>query len=1484
MCLVLVISIFCISYVKFIYHSKTLSSRKDGGFTMRFYILSDLHLGKEFGSTAACDILRKLCSEIRKSTKPGETVLFIILGDIANKGDVLSFNTAKECLDLIYEELYEYSAKFEFVPGNHDLEKGKEKLFSFDQFIAAYGSNHAYESKPVHSIIYENVNFIFADSTLTRVYNDPGKLDIDAIRAETKSGFTNILFCHHTLSHSYGDNHNSIEDSANIQMQLTNMHIYFLFHGHLHRTDITVPKNGLVEIGCGSLVGDISGMTGIFHQFAVGYIQDGRITYVERWIDTSDGNSMFAGNQLYPQPRTFSDPNTVNKEHYDPVDDYIPRYVLPYNVTTEGSLIRFRSNEKAVSLLESLKKQKKLLLLCDAGMGKSIELQNLAYELCNDYLYPFLFSLKNYTDEQIHDLLPDAYKNLSPSRYALLFDGYDELTTETRENFERKLGLFLKSYVSTHIVITSRSNFCRIETKNISRTFPGFSVFVLEKLEIDEIKNYLDKNIIDKTQFLENASAKKVSDLLFNPFYLTRLSEIYKKENVLPDKTKLMNKLVTESFDVDEEKFPGNLGEHYYDLFSQLERVAIAMQLMQQQIFDDRNEYQILFSNDEREIAKQSGLLKRNGTGWMFLHNNFREYLAAKFLSQIPKEEAVAIYSDGTGVKPSWVNTLGYLTGLNLDWDFLDWLTENSPSALVKFESDRLSADVRKDIFKRIFYKYEDLRLHFNDELCDEVELAHFANSNDILSFLLDRIINPKHYTSQYTAIKILRHYPNLFGRKNEVRDCLVICCEKYQETHKTICRLAIIALCQHKLNTPKLTKRLMKLFGESQEDYIRLGMYEYLIETQEHNTYVQFFLSGIKCITNKINDEDSRIGNELFELVHGLKIMSTVESVTLVLKCFSEDRNLDFYDSDKVLNAIIDTALHLYQSGHKDMYNVVLDCYFCAAKNYNHNMEIAAVKFITKINMQYSAAVYAVEQFESVPHCMGELIQNDLTIIDHLTSAYVEGSLKFHEVYHKIIISYVRDEQKYTEYAELIRRIDGIELPNFNPPSDFQALEKSAVQDYFDTLFYPSKREALLSELLLTIGNPDIKAFQLLDIDTKIKYHSALRYLKNAICRYCPPEVKVAEFFEQINLDDFIIQTTHNLLSKNSFLNPSFKQKEYLLCLIRKAIDRGIFNSAVKYKLNGFTISFLVPQLLSLIIYLNYTLDENTLLQLTELPAFIFSNKNERVKYEYLKANLPLDKLRFRLIENVDSKRVKDMVLRDHIEFFINIVDDALAESALEICKMKSEETTLRSVAWKYLHNTLGVEYITSEIVPYADGDFLVELNKECKEIPCNLMRTAMESQYAKLPTLELLAHLITLESQVAVVDYVEKTRQNKQPPEGNGIHIDGPTVAIEGIKNPAFLPLLEELLKIVFDEDFVDGTWKGLRGTLASAFINCGKVAPDETIAIIVAYRPESEDKDKNIRYCNYIINEIECAQRIIADVPKSLRETEQFFISVK
>lgn len=110
---------------------------------MRFYMLSDLHLGGSGIAEAANRRLIKLCNKIRRELSPDEPVLFIILGDLIHQGDPAAFEAAGHCLDVVIDELHDYTVRFEFLPGNHDLYVGN--ILFFDQFIAKYSQTCAFD-------------------------------------------------------------------------------------------------------------------------------------------------------------------------------------------------------------------------------------------------------------------------------------------------------------------------------------------------------------------------------------------------------------------------------------------------------------------------------------------------------------------------------------------------------------------------------------------------------------------------------------------------------------------------------------------------------------------------------------------------------------------------------------------------------------------------------------------------------------------------------------------------------------------------------------------------------------------------------------------------------------------------------------------------------------------------------------------------------------------------------------------------------------------------------------------------------------------------------------------------------------------------------------------------------------------------------------------------------------------------------------------
>ena len=96
--------------------------------------------------------------------------------------------------------------------------------------------------------------------------------------------------------------------------------------------------------------------------------------------------------------------------------------------------------------------------------------------------------------------------------------------------------------------------------------------------------------------------------------------------------------------------------------------------------------------------------------------------------------------------------------------------------------------------------------------------------------------------------------------------------------------------------------------------------------------------------------------------------------------------------------------------------------------------------------------------------------------------------------------------------------------------------------------------------------------------------------------------------------------------------------------------------------------------------------------------------------------------------------------------------------------------------------------------------------------------------------------------------------------------------------------LPQLESLLKTAFDPAFEDNTWHGLRHSLTKAFVNCGTTAYKETIEVIMRCRPSADVNERNYRYCNYTIEEIEHARKSLLDVPTTLCATKAILEYVK
>lgn len=1447
---------------------------------MRFYMLSDLHLGGSGIAEAANRRLIKLCNKIRRELSPDEPVLFIILGDLIHQGDPAAFEAAGHCLDVVIDELHDYTVRFEFLPGNHDLYVGN--ILFFDQFIAKYSQTCAFDKQSVYSKVYDGVNFIFADSNLSRDHTKSGRLNMEEVRSEIRPNMENLLFCHHALTQDQGGDHDCIENASAISRELVRTGVRFVFHGHTHRADSSVSTEYATEFGCGSLSQDLTDMPGnIPNQFSTGQCLDGKLVCVDRWTDVDDGNGSFSHEILYPDPEQFIDPDQFLKETIPTVPEpYIMRRVLPHENTLEDAFTRAFSDIKEVPLMEAWKQHSKILLLSDAGQGKSTELQYVAHELYDTPYFPVLIPLRDYNGGPISSLLPGQYKNLLPSRQALLFDGYDELTPDCRIPFEKELRSYLLKKPAVRVLISSRSNFCKSETGNASHTFPGFIVYTLQKLLPRDVSAYLSSRGINPKRFYSEAAAAKIEDLLDNPFYVCRLADIFLQESALPCRKDIMEKVISLSFLADDAKFQVSLEEQRYALFQLMERVSLAMQLMRKFSFDDGEEYQRLFTPEQRELVKLSGLLARVGTTWQFTHNNFREYLAARYLSRLPLEQALHYFSDGNAIKPSWYNVLGYLTSLTKGDELGLWLRGHAPTALVKSEPDRVPVALRFEILKKIFDECEEKHLWLQNELYSAAELARFACSPDAVMFLLNQISAPLHFRSQYTAIQILEYFPKLFGKQNAVRDCLVDCCKAYPDTSGSICRQALVALCRLGLATPPIVEDMVCHFSDCSNDYVRLGMYELLLATQSHNKYVKFFLDGVPYIKDNLSGSSDRIGNESFELIEGLKQMSTPESICRVLKWMLSEENALSYEKDEIYSSLSHRAAELYQNGAHDLFGFMMDLCLSALQDCEHTATNCCMAFFEATGQTKRALLSAAEALATDPCLFDEFLSMGRNLFSLVEEAYIADEFPNHELFQEIVKRHVRNELQYARCAQAIREKDGVYLPEWIPPIDYEALRRSSQETYFSILFDQQRARNMLAELLTYTENPQMTVGELTALRIDFGLYSPLLTLQFCMDRYVRADVRAESFFDQVHWEEFIIREAAAVLENKQDLHPTVAQAESLSSLVCKMIDGGAFENALHFENDRITFSSLTRSLVFLAVYLDCPLRIPELLQMTEFPSSWFSHNDftSKIKYDYLGRKVPSVELNQRIAENLTSGQI-GFIFQDHIGYCRDVRCEYAVDAAKDLCINTPGDDSIRYTALRYLYELLGHEYIETDVVPYADTPLLYTIATTYKDVSREVLRKAMEPQYTEKPSLGLQAVLITFNSSIAIKDYVSTVQKNHALPEGDTEYGRGPTAAISTISDPKYLPDLGELVEAVYDPAFQDRDFQGLRNGLMTAFINCSRQNAEETLAELNRHHPGLGSAERNVFFYNYMVEEILRTQRLDRDQPWPIEEVESF-----
>jgi NACHT domain len=239
--------------------------------------------------------------------------------------------------------------------------------------------------------------------------------------------------------------------------------------------------------------------------------------------------------------------------------------------------------EKREGTVDSLRKklsiesQYQMVIVGDAGMGKSTTMQYLAYKDASNKNapIPIYIELKLLiSDLSIEDYIADKYslskqgllQQLKLGKITLFLDGLNEVLPSIKQKIYISIKKLIKDYPKTFVLMSSRQQDYKNEFENVP-------VFDLQKMNISQIQEFLQKNtnqnavrqiILDAIK--GNSNWEKI---LGTPLMLFMLIKVVALENEIPnDENKIILKFIKNLYIRERHKDVSFDTEYFHSLIS----------------------------------------------------------------------------------------------------------------------------------------------------------------------------------------------------------------------------------------------------------------------------------------------------------------------------------------------------------------------------------------------------------------------------------------------------------------------------------------------------------------------------------------------------------------------------------------------------------------------------------------------------------------------------------------------------------------------------------------------------------------------------------------------------------------------------------------------------------------------------------------------------------------------------------------------------
>ncbi len=1135
----------------------------------------------------------------------------------------------------------------------------------------------------------------------------------------------------------------------------------------------------------------------------------------------------------------------VERKYYSYITNYISRTVIPAerdSFFTEGS-----------NLIDIVKEKRKIALLGSGGIGKSVELRQLAAICSNetDDLYPILIPLNIYVTRSLFQVLDEylpGWENVIPENLIIILDGLDEVGNEHRESTIKFIQEFINLKPKIGIVLSCRQNFYIRGKDDSGGTIEGLYSYYLKELDKDSLETYISSNLgSNKIEFLNVVSELGFFDILNIPFYLIKAVDLYKRDGKLPNnKASLLERLFLESLqnDINHYKNVEGLEEIQHKIIDLLERIAVFMEVLGKSTLTKEEYEKVIPDSRDRNILEKCSLWKKadgpQGKYTMFEHKNFQEYLAAKSLLKQQDfslvKSCISFPLDNEKLIPSWVNTLSFLIGMlepKYKWfeDLFQWLCENNPETIAYFERDRIDANRRDEVLKNIFNHYKEQKTWL-PESYDEKRIANFCQSPKIIEFLVKEISEANHYTAKINAMRLLSYMEIPIDKRGAVRATLLDLV--FSEELEILQGEAFSTLARLNLFRDDIQNKIINTFNERKSEISRKYLYKVARNNGFIDNYIEILTKGIKIFNERYvrNSKKPREYDDFKEMKILMFTIKNRESLETILRFFIKNMEGtgDFVIESESIDSFIRPILFKTKKSFPKDPNLLSLILEVIEKLININLIEQAISFFSffeETGTKYDAFLwFYVRSFrESSKFTM--LINEDA--INFLIGEYEKEKVTSGEMYYYLSYSRINDAFRRNMMEKLNlqkQEEDYIDKENVLMKRSVDLLfNRSLFVQKIVSMFQHMKGNAFSSREIIELElshSPDFDYFVGEFLHTQIK--AGINQLQDVI-----------EKLESLDWDRYILNKLHEYMTSHMHskdIELSIDQIKYIEQWCYKTMKSVDFKKALvqfEYKDANGNLAYFThceEDYLYLWFFMrkfNFEYPEDILL---ELLSFDMDDTyiEGRIGIEYLESLLDIEFIYERIWCNIEEGIEIDVVLENHLKFCYkyDVQVNEIIPHTIEIINNPKRSIAVREVAldiyFKFRNNYDSLLKCLHQMHDkfkwrIVDGLFTNYQGYHCEQFLLNQLKSSFE--YDKL---KAAGFLIYLNNEAGLEYFVEWLKNSNYFPDEKIFNISD---VFKTIKHNKFLPNLFEALKLTYIIEYENSE---LRKLIQDALVTIG------------------------------------------------------------